>query len=69
MVKENLNAMATHQKINYNCNEKTHLKQTVAATFRAIASSPQTAHLGPVAMSDLARRRFKDKGLIRQQCA
>lgn len=34
-----------------------HLKEAVAATFRAIAASPQVAHLGPVAMSSLARRR------------
>lgn len=38
-----------------------HLKETVAATFRAIATSPQIAHLGPVAMSELARRRFKGR--------
>lgn len=37
------------------------LKETVAATFKAIATSPQVAHLGPVAMSELARRRFRDK--------
>lgn len=41
------------------------LKETVAATFRAIATSPQVAHLGPVAMSELARRRFRDKALTR----
>lgn len=45
-----------------NCQGK-HLKETVAATFRAIATSPQVAHLGPVVMSDLARRRFKDKAV------
>jgi p90 ribosomal S6 kinase len=44
-----------------------HLKETVAATFRAIATSPQVAHLGPVAMSELARRRFRDKALSRVQ--
>ncbi|XP_044259152.1 ribosomal protein S6 kinase 2 beta isoform X2 [Tribolium madens] len=44
-----------------------HLKETVAATFRAIATSPQVAHLGPVAMSELARRRFRDKALNRVQ--
>ncbi|XP_018571360.1 ribosomal protein S6 kinase 2 beta isoform X2 [Anoplophora glabripennis] len=44
-----------------------HLKETVAATFRAIATSPQVAHLGPVAMSELARRRFRDKALTRVQ--
>lgn len=38
-----------------------HLKEAVAATFRAIATSPQIAHLGPVAMSELARRRFKGR--------
>lgn len=42
-----------------------HLKETVAATYRALATSPQTAHLGPVAMSELARRRFKDKALAK----
>lgn len=41
--------------------EGKHLKETVAATFRAIATSPQIAHLGPVAMSELARRRFKGR--------
>ncbi|CAH1102573.1 unnamed protein product [Psylliodes chrysocephalus] len=40
-----------------------HLKEAVAATFRAIATSPQIAHLGPVAMSELARRRFRNKAL------
>ncbi|CAG9769622.1 unnamed protein product [Ceutorhynchus assimilis] len=44
-----------------------HLKETVAATFRAIATSPQIAHLGPVAMSELARRRFRDKSQRAQQ--
>lgn len=44
-----------------------HLKETVANTFRAIASSPQVAHLGPVAMSELARRRFRDKNINRLQ--
>nr|XP_023014547.1 ribosomal protein S6 kinase 2 beta isoform X1 [Leptinotarsa decemlineata] len=44
---------------------ESHLKETVEATFRAIATSPQIAHLGPVAMSELARRRFKDKALTR----
>lgn len=43
------------------------LKETVAATYRALATSPQTAHLGPVAMSELARRRFKDKALAKMQ--
>ncbi|VEN52803.1 unnamed protein product [Callosobruchus maculatus] len=43
------------------------LKEMVAATFRAIATSPQVAHLGPVAMSELARRRFRDKALNRVQ--
>lgn len=41
------------------------LKETVAATYRAIATSPQVAHLGPVAMSELARRRFRDKATQR----
>lgn len=53
--------------LNYNQNEGgVRLKETVAATFRAIASSPQAAHLGPVVMSDLARRRFKDKGVVKK---
>ncbi|XP_050511522.1 ribosomal protein S6 kinase alpha-3 isoform X2 [Diabrotica virgifera virgifera] len=43
--------------------QEPHLKEAVAATFRAIATSPQIAHLGPVAMSELARRRFRDKAL------
>lgn len=51
---------------NSNCNE-VHLKETVAATFRAIATSPQVAHLGPVAMSELARRRLRDKNITRVQ--
>lgn len=38
-----------------------HLKETVANTYKAIAGSPKVAHLGPVVMSDLARRRFKGK--------
>lgn len=36
------------------------LRGAVNATFRAIAS-PQAANVGPVAMSELARRRQKDK--------
>lgn len=36
------------------------LKGAVNATFRAIAS-PQAANVGPVGMSELARRRAKDK--------
>lgn len=47
--------------------EAPHLKEAVAATFRAIATSPQVAHLGPVGMSELARRRFRDKALNRLQ--
>ncbi|XP_048516754.1 ribosomal protein S6 kinase 2 beta isoform X1 [Dendroctonus ponderosae] len=35
-----------------------HLKKTVEATFRAIATSPEIGPLGPIAMSELARRRF-----------
>lgn len=48
-------------------NQSVHLKETVAATFRAIATSPQIANLGPVDMSELARRRFRDKALSRVQ--
>ncbi|GLV31833.1 Ribosomal protein S6 kinase II [Carabus blaptoides fortunei] len=44
-----------------------HLRETVAATYRALAISPQAANLGPVAMSELARRRFKDKALAKMQ--
>ncbi|CAG9856477.1 unnamed protein product [Phyllotreta striolata] len=40
-----------------------HLKEAVAATFKAIATSPQVAHLGPVAMSELAKRRFRNKAM------
>lgn len=36
------------------------LRGAVNATFRAIAS-PQAANVGPVGMSELARRRAKDK--------
>lgn len=39
------------------------LKDAVAATYKALAISPKTAHLGPVVMSELARRRFKDKAV------
>ncbi|XP_065170694.1 ribosomal protein S6 kinase 2 beta isoform X2 [Atheta coriaria] len=46
---------------------KAELKQAVAATFHAIATSPKVANLGPVAGSDLAKRRFKDKALKRVQ--
>lgn len=42
-----------------------YLREAVNATYRALATSPQTAHLGPVAMSELARRRFKDKALAK----
>lgn len=42
---------------------QSHLRETVEATFRAIATSPEVAHLGPVAMSELARRRFRDRAL------
>ncbi|KAG5891958.1 hypothetical protein JTB14_002229 [Gonioctena quinquepunctata] len=48
-----------------NSTTDSHLKEAVEATFRAIATSPQIAHLGPVAMSELARRRFRDKALTR----
>ncbi|XP_018327500.1 ribosomal protein S6 kinase 2 beta isoform X2 [Agrilus planipennis] len=57
--------MALH---NNNQTEKVHLKETVAATFRAIAVSPQAAHLGPVAMSELARRRL-EKAMAQRQCS
>lgn len=36
------------------------LKGAVDATFRAIAS-PQAANVGPVGMSELAKRRARDK--------
>ncbi|KAK9304055.1 hypothetical protein QLX08_004437 [Tetragonisca angustula] len=37
------------------------LKKAVAATYRAMSSSPRSPHIGPVDMSDLARRRTQDK--------
>lgn len=37
------------------------LKGTVAATYRAISHSPRTPDLGPVVMSELARRRKKSR--------
>lgn len=43
------------------------LKERVAATYRAITTSQPVANLGPVVMSDLARRRFRDKALNRVQ--
>lgn len=45
-----------------------HLKETVANTYKAIAGSAKVAHLGPVVMSELARRRFKDKASDKLQC-
>lgn len=57
-----------NQQVNNTAVASNHLlRETVAATYRALATSPQTAHLGPVAMSELARRRFKDKGLSKMQ--
>ncbi|KAF7284234.1 hypothetical protein GWI33_022385 [Rhynchophorus ferrugineus] len=44
-----------------------HLKEIVAATYRAIATSPHVADLGPVAMSELARRRLRVKAAQRAQ--
>lgn len=55
-------------EVNNVAGDKAQLKETIAATFRAIATSPQAAHLGPVVMSELARRRFKDKGVLTPQC-
>lgn len=49
------------QHLSHSHSGEIHLKETVNATFRAIATSPQVAHLGPVAMSELAKRRFRDK--------
>lgn len=37
------------------------LKGTVAATYRAISQSPRAPDLGPVVMSELARRRRKSR--------
>ncbi|KAL6438116.1 hypothetical protein ACFW04_004387 [Cataglyphis niger] len=37
------------------------LKIAVAATYRAMASSPRSPHIGPVVMSELARRRTQGK--------
>lgn len=33
----------------------------VAATYRAMASNPRSPHIGPVVMSELARRRTQGK--------
>lgn len=48
--------------MNLNREASVALKGAVDATFRAI-SSPQAANVGPVAMSELARRRAKDRQL------
>lgn len=48
-------------------NDQKHLKERVAATYRAITTTQSVANLGPVVMSDLARRRFRDKALSRVQ--
>lgn len=37
------------------------LKSEVAATYRAMSSSPRKPHIGPVALSELARRRTQAK--------
>lgn len=37
------------------------LKMAVAATYRAMSSSPRSPHIGPVVMSELARRRTQGK--------
>ncbi|XP_063235019.1 ribosomal protein S6 kinase 2 beta isoform X3 [Bacillus rossius redtenbacheri] len=37
------------------------IKGAVAATYRAISQSPRAPHLGPVVMSELARRRRKSR--------
>lgn len=47
--------------------DQQHLKERVAATYRAITTTQNVANLGPVGMSDLARRRFRDKALNRVQ--
>lgn len=47
--------------------DRQHLKERVAATYRAITTTQNVANLGPVVMSDLARRRFRDKALSRVQ--
>lgn len=36
-------------------------QMAVAATYRAMASSPRSPHIGPVVMSELARRRTQGK--------
>lgn len=61
------NQNATHTSQSQSSTDGKHLKETVAATYRALANSPQVAHLGPVVMSELARRRFKDKAINRLQ--
>ncbi|CAG2056687.1 unnamed protein product, partial [Timema podura] len=37
------------------------IKGAVAATYRAVSQSPRSPHLGPVVMSELARRRRKSR--------
>lgn len=69
-VLQNINTSVStilQEPLHQNKMSESHLKETVANTYRAIAGSPKIAHLGPVAMSELARRRFKDKALERLQ--
>lgn len=52
--------LPAHNQINVHHEQTAVLRGAVNATFRAIAS-PQAANVGPVGMSELARRRAKDK--------
>lgn len=47
--------------------DQQNLKDRIAATYRAITTTQAVANLGPVAMSELARRRFRDKAVMRVQ--
>ncbi|XP_034248847.1 ribosomal protein S6 kinase 2 beta-like isoform X4 [Thrips palmi] len=44
-----------------NMQEASDIKGSVAATYKAISQSPRAPNLGPVVMSDLARRRRKSR--------
>ncbi|XP_046425120.1 ribosomal protein S6 kinase 2 beta isoform X2 [Neodiprion fabricii] len=40
------------------------LKSAVAATYKAISSSPRSPHIGPIVLSELARRRTQTKPMM-----
>ncbi|XP_076638711.1 ribosomal protein S6 kinase 2 beta isoform X1 [Colletes latitarsis] len=45
----------------YSIRDPHSLKRAVAETYRAMSSSPRSPHIGPVVMSELARRRTQTK--------